>query len=139
MADGDDFDSSDLDFEQDGPRRPNLGQASIEKIIASAQEDRLSSKRTVRQLDWHATAPGTSSARSLWVQRFEAFREHALHQNLKDPFTGDDVIRFLDSIMGNPPAPPESSAGVFETNKLLIFSQTTPPWVEQGRPQSEHA
>ncbi|KAK9372787.1 uncharacterized protein V1513DRAFT_466306 [Lipomyces chichibuensis] len=80
----DDFNSSDIEFEpavsKNSGRQP--GRASIALIIEAADIDRLTSKR------------------ALWVERFNAFRTQALKQSLSVPFTGDDVLRFFDSIIG---------------------------------------
>ncbi|KAK9246717.1 hypothetical protein V1506DRAFT_505362 [Lipomyces tetrasporus] len=96
-----DFNSSDVEFEpapsKASGRRP--GQASIAKIIEEASNDRLSSKRTLRQLQFGHGAPGTRENQELWVERFNAFRRFTLKQSLDEPFNGDDVLRFFDSIV----------------------------------------
>lgn len=107
-----DFNSSDLEFDEDpvpaaGHRRP--GQASIDKMIADAEKDRISSKKTVKQLKLHSAAPGTEKSRSLWITRFNAFREHVLRQSIDVPFTGSDIIRFLDTIISKLPPPLKKS------------------------------
>lgn len=93
--------SSDVEFEpaptkSKGPR----GQASIARIIEEADTDRLSSKRTVKQLQFGHGSPGTRANQDLWIQRFNTFRQVTLKQSLAQPFTGDDVIRFFDVIIG---------------------------------------
>ncbi|KAK7707157.1 hypothetical protein SLS64_007367 [Diaporthe eres] len=110
------FNSSDIEFDDDDPS-PLLtdrlyGQASIDSMIASAEHDRVSSKKTFKQLKFNAPAPGTRAIQSLWVRRFEGFREHVLHQSTNVPFTGQDLVRFFDTIIGklkpcdsNKPAP----------------------------------
>lgn len=102
-----DFNSSDIEFEDESPVLTDrlYGQASIDKMIASAQEDRLSSKKSFKQLKFNAKAPGTQATQSLWVRRFEAFREHVLHQSNSTPFTGQDLVRFFDTIIGACPDP----------------------------------
>ena len=35
----------------------------------------------------------------LWVHRFNTFREVTLRKDIHVPFTGDDLLRFLDSII----------------------------------------
>lgn len=96
-----DFNSSDIEFgDDDVADHPRYGQASIDLMIADAAKDRISSKKTVKKLQFQASAPGTVQAYGLWTRRFEAFREHVLHQSTDVPFTGEDMIRFLDSIMG---------------------------------------
>lgn len=104
-----DFNSSDLDFSSDDdlqPARHKIGQASIDKIIADADQDRISSKRTLKKLQFGGAAPMTHYTQSLWVARFNAFRERSLHQSPDTPFSGADMIRFMDSIIGKVSRPP---------------------------------
>lgn len=75
------------------------GQASIAKMKETAEQDRMSSKRTVKGLQLQSLVPSTEKKMSLWVQRFEAFREFVLQQSIHTPFTGDDLIRFFDVII----------------------------------------
>jgi hypothetical protein len=98
-----DFNSSDIEFDEDpSPGLSNrlYGQASIDRMVADAQQDRIASKKTVKQLKLRLLAPSSQNLLDLWVRRFEAFREHVLRQSLDTPFTGLDIIRFLDSIIG---------------------------------------
>ncbi|KAI3398505.1 hypothetical protein diail_9029 [Diaporthe ilicicola] len=110
-----DFNSSDVEFDDDPSPELNerlYGQESIDRMIADAQKDRISSKKTVKQLRFQGVAPKSQSYQSLWTRRFEAFRQHVLQQSPDVPFTGTDMIRFFDSIIGkikpcgtNKPAP----------------------------------
>ena len=75
------------------------GKASIELIIKNAKSDRIISKQTVKQLQFGHGAPGIRDHQSLWVARFNAFREYILKESLKDAFTGDHLIRFFDNIL----------------------------------------
>jgi len=96
----DDFNSSDIEFEtvvKKGKRK--RGERSIQAIIEHAEEDRISSKRTVKTLEFGKGAPGTIAISHLWVQRFTAFREYTLRQSIEKPFSGDDLLRFFDSII----------------------------------------
>jgi hypothetical protein len=98
----DDFNSSEVEFEPRAvdPRYLRAGQKSIDAIIAGATADRLSTKRTVQQLQFGTTgAPGTRYLQNLWVNRFNAFRQESLRQNTTTLFTGDDLIRFFDAII----------------------------------------
>ncbi|KAG6368010.1 hypothetical protein INS49_002210 [Diaporthe citri] len=66
-----DFNSSDLEFDDNpipaaaGYRRP--GQASINKMIANTRQDRISSKKTIKQLQFQAAAPSTQKFQALWA------------------------------------------------------------------------
>ena len=102
MDDGSDIlNSSDMEFEPEPSKRSNRhpGQASIDQIIQAASEDRLTSKRTAKQLEFGRGAPGTRAKQELWVARFNAYRQYTLKKSLSEPFTGDDVLRFFDSII----------------------------------------
>lgn len=98
-----DFNSSDIEFDEEPNTSTTFhfdGQATINRMIEDAQRDRIASKKTVKQLKQQGLAPGTSRKQSLWVKRFEAFRTHVLRQSADTPFTGEDLIRFFDSIIG---------------------------------------
>lgn len=107
-----DFNSSDLEFSDDervrGPNYRRPGQASIDLMIANAEQDRISSKRAVKKLQFTAAAPSTENEQSLWVNRFNTFREHILNQSTDVPFTGTDMIRFLNTIISMYPLFPTS-------------------------------
>jgi hypothetical protein len=96
-----DYDSSDIEF--DIPSHPwnssSAGQKSINKIFENAALDRVSSKRAIKELEYRHGAPGTQARQTLWIRRFEAFRQ-AIQQDLDQPFTGDDILRFLEIIIG---------------------------------------
>ncbi|PSK56788.1 hypothetical protein B9Z65_6412 [Elsinoe australis] len=81
-----------------GRGRP--GQASIDKIIVDADKDRVSSVEALEGLKFETGPPGVRAIKSLWTARFNAFRTHVLQQSLDVPFTGTDIIRFLDSVIG---------------------------------------
>ena len=95
-----DFNSSDVEFSPVKSKRRNVGQQSIEDIIRDATQDRLESKKTYKQLEFGFGAPGTREKQDLWIQRFEAYREHTLGHDLASPFDGESIARFFDSIMG---------------------------------------
>jgi len=97
------FNSDDLSFsepEHSSPARNNrIGQKSIARILEQGAPDRISSKRVVKQLQSSKGAPSTRGHQRLWVRRFEAFRQAVLAQDLKRPYSGDDLIRFFDSVL----------------------------------------
>lgn len=94
--------SSDLEFEPPPSKTSGRdpGQASIAQIIQNASNDRLTTKRTVKQLQFGCGAPGTRVQQELWVNRFNAFQEFTLKKPLTEPFNGDDLLRFFDSVTG---------------------------------------
>lgn len=96
-------DSSEWEFEEEEQparkkRFDTAGEASIAKLIEQGDANRHSSKQTVRNLKWGSGAPSTRRVQDLWVNRFKAFRK-SISQGPEKPFTGDDVIRFFDSII----------------------------------------
>jgi hypothetical protein len=97
----DDFNSSDIEFEPVLVKgKQKRGQRSIQEIIEHADEDRISSKKAIKSLEFGRGAPGTIDMAQHWVQRFNAFRQSTLRRSIDIPFTGDDVLRFLDTIIG---------------------------------------
>lgn len=98
-----DFHSSDVEYEPAVSKRKEFefaGKASIDRMVEDAPKDRVTSKRTVKQLEFGRGAIGTRYQQALWVNRFEHFRKDTLKQSLDVPFTCDDMLRFLDSILG---------------------------------------
>lgn len=52
-----------------------------------------------RKFDLHYQKdPSTRFHQKLWIRRFEAFRQ-AIGQDPRRPYTGDDLIRFFDTIL----------------------------------------
>ncbi|KAI7275302.1 hypothetical protein KC345_g6886 [Hortaea werneckii] len=100
-----DFNSDDIEFSPEQPQQPKkkYGSRSIEKMLESAETDRIESKRIVQQLKFgQGRAPATQAQQSLWIERFQAFREGVLKQGdaaRGRPFTSDDLIRFLTTIL----------------------------------------
>ena len=97
----DDFNSSDVEFDPPAETKQaySWGQDSIELLLANAESDRLSTKRTVKQLEYGHGAPKTKGHQTRWLRRFHSYRENTLKQSLTTPFTGDDIIRFFDAII----------------------------------------
>ena len=91
--------SSDLEFDAPPPR-PRLGQASIDKIIESAEADRISSKRTAKQLQFGSGAPRTILTQRHWADRFDEFRHTTVQHNDWTVFQSKDLVRFFDVIVG---------------------------------------
>lgn len=92
-----------------------------------ANNDRISSKRTVKQLEFGHGAPGTGALQELWVERFNAFRQHALKKSLDEPFCGDDVLRFFDSIISKM-RPSKGKTGLGVSNDDQCFPRPVELW-----------
>ncbi|KAL8881632.1 MAG: hypothetical protein Q9198_001197 [Flavoplaca austrocitrina] len=75
--------SSDLEFEplETDPRSTRAGRLSILSLQTTATADRAKSKRAVK------------------VVQFEAFREFTLGQDPNQVCSGDDILRFIDTII----------------------------------------
>lgn len=133
-----DFNSSDIEFDDESAVLTDrlYGQASIDKMIATAQEDRLSSKKSFKQLKLNAAAPGTRYSQSLWVRRFEAFRENVLHQPNSTPFTGQDLVRFFETIIGACPDPQTTRPPDPQTSRPPDNQTTRSPDNQAPRPKT---
>lgn len=73
-----DYDSSDLEFNP--PQNPfaSAGLESIENIINHAAEDRVSSKKTTKELIFVEASKKTEYLTYLWYNRFIAFRANSI-------------------------------------------------------------
>lgn len=98
--DADPIDSSDFEFEPPVTTKAvNLGRASLEKIIQAAAEDRYTTKKTAKQLEYGSGAPGSRALQQLWSVRFETFRKHTLQKSAGSTPSGDEILRFFDGII----------------------------------------
>ena len=133
----DNLNSSDFEFDEPIQKRPNTfpGQQSIQQIVERAQEDRYKSKRTAKQMQYGTGAPGTRYLQSLWAARFEAFRKNVLNQDIETGFSGDDLIRFFDSILGVWSLSP---SGSFDHPADLPFRQNAASYSYETSPESEY-
>jgi hypothetical protein len=73
MADGDDFNSSDLEFEAPLAQGDHYGRKSIQDMLESAFEDRIESKKASKLLTDDVGAPISRAQKSLVFNRFKAF------------------------------------------------------------------
>ncbi|KAL8675342.1 MAG: hypothetical protein Q9168_000299 [Polycauliona sp. 1 TL-2023] len=80
-------------------RYANLGAQSIDRLVDNAVEDRSASKHVDKLQHFSHGAPGTQNEQNLWINRFENFRTVTLGQDLKTPFTVNDIIRFMTTII----------------------------------------
>ncbi|KFY24325.1 hypothetical protein V493_05304 [Pseudogymnoascus sp. VKM F-4281 (FW-2241)] len=100
MEDDDGYNSSDVDF---GPPPPNpfanAGRASIEAMIQSATEDRLTSKRFSKNLQFSRGRKTTQYRNDLWFRRFATFRQFTLRVREDQTPTGEQLERFLETIV----------------------------------------
>jgi hypothetical protein len=74
-----DFNSSDVEFDPP-PRNPfhKAGKASVMKMLDHALEDRLASKKKVKQLTFVKGSRSTQYIHALWWNRFTGFRQNTL-------------------------------------------------------------
>jgi hypothetical protein len=73
-----DFNSSDIEFEDAPKPFSYAGNASIREIIDHAFEDRIASKKASKQLTNVKINKKTEYKSVLWYQRFETIREYSL-------------------------------------------------------------
>lgn len=79
MAFDADFNSSDIEFEDDAPKAfQHAGQASCAKMLDHALEDRLSSKKASKALTYTNINPRAEYKVALWTNRLQYFRENVL-------------------------------------------------------------
>ena len=94
------FNSSDVEVT---PPRPShfdhAGQMSINKILDNAMQDRVSSKKEVKNLKFTLGRPLVQYQHALWMRRLQAFRTEALGADLATAPTGQGIERFLTSIL----------------------------------------
>lgn len=94
------FNSSDVEMSPQAPTRfSNAGKASIDAIIDSAMQDRISSKKRTRELTFSLGTPGVQYNNSLWSNRFQAFREETLGEDVTVAPSGTSMERFLTAIV----------------------------------------
>ena len=102
MMEADDFDSDELEFTKPSNHKSSrpLGLDSIAAILESASDDRIGSKRTVKLLEFGKGPTKSQDTQKLWVTRYETVRTSVLKQDVSKTFDGDDLVRFLDMIIG---------------------------------------
>lgn len=74
----DSVDSSDQEFEERPNPYAHLGQKASLSMRATAREDRMSSKRALRELTYSDGAPGTVKGRMKWYNMYNSFHEHTM-------------------------------------------------------------
>ncbi|TPX13777.1 uncharacterized protein E0L32_005721 [Thyridium curvatum] len=94
----DDFQSSDLEIDDEPEHFASAGSRSIETMLNTAFEARCQSKIGSKKLKYTAKAPGTQYLSALWANRFQLFRESSLGCDRKSVPTADQIIRYLYSI-----------------------------------------
>ena len=102
--------SSDVELSPQPQRFGHAGQASINAIIDSAMEDRLSSKKEVKTLQYTLGRPITQYETALWMRRLQAYRTETLGNDLTIAPSGEQIERFLTSILSK--VKPKSKHGV---------------------------
>ncbi|KFY43691.1 hypothetical protein V494_01849 [Pseudogymnoascus sp. VKM F-4513 (FW-928)] len=95
----DDYNSSEIEFEERQNPFFAAGSRSITAIIDHALEDRVQSKKVSKTLTHAEGSRKTEYLSTLWMNRFAAFRQHTLKQSIRDAPTGADMERFLSSMI----------------------------------------
>ncbi|UPX16703.1 uncharacterized protein EKO05_0007091 [Ascochyta rabiei] len=95
-----DLDSSDIEFDAP-PRNPfhNAGKASVMAMLDHALDDRIASKRQVKQLTFAKGTPNTQYIHALWWNRFAEFRLNTLNKGANDLPKSEELERFFTTIV----------------------------------------
>jgi hypothetical protein len=78
--DAEEFNSSDLEFEERPDPYADAGMRSIQEMMDHAFEDRISSKKFSKTLPQAEGSPKTEYITRLWMNRFMSFRLLTLKQ-----------------------------------------------------------
>lgn len=95
----DDFNSSDIEIEEQPDPHAHRGMKSINAMKKTAFEDRVQSKRDSKSLKHISGAPDTQITRNTWLNRFDAFRDFTLKKTSVFPtchlFRSSMLILFI--------------------------------------------
>ncbi|KAH8723299.1 hypothetical protein GQ44DRAFT_774140 [Phaeosphaeriaceae sp. PMI808] len=114
------------DVEYDAPRNPfhDAGKASIMAMLDHALDDRMASKRQVKELAHVRGSPNTQYIHALWWNRFVEFQKNTLCKGADYVPTGQDLERFFTIIVGRVRP---------RTNAVPAYS-----WLQSDCPTSNH-
>ncbi|KAI8266830.1 hypothetical protein K4K58_009154 [Colletotrichum sp. SAR11_239] len=91
--------SSDVEVDDPAPSRfAAAGGRSLKKIVSGAPDDRLASKKAVKELQLQHRTPGSEYQTVLWSTRFQTFRQVTLKKDPKSVPTAEDLERFIHSV-----------------------------------------
>ena len=76
-----------------------IGRVSLEKITNAAQQDRYTTKRTAKHLEYGQGVASTQRGQQLWVARFNTFRKHTLQKTADLTPSGEHIFRFIDGMI----------------------------------------
>ncbi|KAK1920452.1 hypothetical protein P3342_002752 [Pyrenophora teres f. teres] len=91
----DDFNSSDIEYEERPNKFLRCGGASLGRALARATEDRKESKVAFKQRPLYYGAPKTQNVQALWDNRFRSFLSSTLNVDPNQTPTCENIIRFL--------------------------------------------
>ena len=74
-------------------------QMSINKMLETALEDRVSSRKEVKNLKFTLGRLSTQYQHALWMRRLQIFRSEFLGSDLITALTGEHLERFLTSML----------------------------------------
>ncbi len=127
--DADPINSSDFEFEPpEMSKALNVGRASIEKTIQEVQEDRYTTKKTAKQLEYGHGVARTRYLQQQWTIRFDTFRKHTLQKSTESTPSGDDILRFFDGIidkLGSKEDKPAPSLHTIVSVFKILFDYST--------------
>ena len=90
-----DFNSSDVEVTPPPPSKfEHAGQMSMDKMLETVLEDRVSSKKEGKNLKFTLGRSATQYQHALWKRRLQIFRSEVLGSDLTTAPTGEHLERF---------------------------------------------
>ncbi|KAK9328329.1 hypothetical protein V1520DRAFT_313332 [Lipomyces starkeyi] len=122
MAEPEQFNSSDQEYEVQRRVHFKAGNASIESMMSARYEDRKTSKKILREQADTGGAPVSVYLRALWLRRLEAYAEmNDISVDEEDGPSGDMLYRFFRTIVNHmKPSDHDKPAIQFRTMKEAV-------------------
>ncbi|KAK9312037.1 hypothetical protein V1524DRAFT_411146 [Lipomyces starkeyi] len=122
MAEPEQFNSSDQEYEVQRRVHFKAGNASIESMMSARYEDRKTSKKSLREQADTGGAPVSVYLRALWPRRLEAYAEmNDISVDEEDGPSGDMLYRFFRTIVNDmKPSDHDKPAIQFRTMKEAV-------------------
>ncbi|KFY87827.1 hypothetical protein V498_07012 [Pseudogymnoascus sp. VKM F-4517 (FW-2822)] len=89
------YDSSDADFNPPQHRFDRAGSSAVEDFKANTSEDRVLSKKFMKELPFTKGNRGTEYLAMCWLNQFQAYREMTLRVDTSSTPTGEQIRRFI--------------------------------------------
>ena len=93
MTENDEFNSSEIEFEEPTSRFATAGRKTISAIVEHQLQDRKSSKIASKTLNFTTAAPGTQANHQIWLNKWDGW--HKLQRSPCEVPTCDEILRFI--------------------------------------------